>query len=117
MVGEEPSSGAPAALRMVWTQPLGPSTRDAAPVEDIFQALDGTTVCVLHQSWQVTVYSICEEDGQRWIQIGLRGNEQAEDHRTLTLCIRATENARHAIRILSSWLANPLETGRILNVA
>jgi hypothetical protein len=79
----------------------------------LFSALDGRRVSASHHQWRVTVFSVYEEGGQQWVQLGLHGYRDY----TLTLCLGPEEGAGDATAILSSWLANPASTSHIRNVA
>jgi len=86
---------------------------DAASPQGLFDGLDGRVVTVANHWWRVTVFGVFDEDNYRWIQLGLEGHRDC----TLTLRMRRNGGVRHAIYILSSWLANPAVTSHITNVA
>jgi hypothetical protein len=91
---------------------MRPQDFGASP-SPLFTALDGRLVRASHHKWRVTVFSVFEEDDQRWVQLGLHGSRDY----TLTLCLRPEEGASQAAAILSSWLADPSHTSHIRNVA
>jgi hypothetical protein len=115
------------ALRLAWTRgtdvddnqrPAVAAQRgfgvfDGMSPEGFFGGLDGRVVTVSNHWWRVTVFSVYEDGGYRWVQLGLDGYHDY----TLTLCMRKDEGIRHAVYILSSWLANPSGTSHIRNVA
>jgi hypothetical protein len=117
-----------AALRLAWVDSV--DRRDQlsaiasaerlshakATAKHLFEELDGLTVRVADRSWHITVFSVYDEGDRRWVQVGLHSPDRRQDY-SLTLCIRIDEGVSHAIRILSSWLANPCDTARIRNVA
>jgi hypothetical protein len=116
----------PTPLRLAWTRGADADSEwsaraaqsslgvfDGTSPEGFFGGLDGRVVTVSNRWWRVTVFSVYEDGGHRWVQLGLDGHR----HYTLTLCMRRDEGVRHAVYILSSWLANPSGTSHILNVA
>jgi hypothetical protein len=114
------------SLRLAWTRDADANserparmTQSGAGVvcadspESFFGGLDGRVVTVSNHGWRVTVFSVYEDGDHRWVQLGLDGYRDY----TLTLCMRRDEGVRHALYILSSWLANPSGTSHIRNVA
>lgn len=116
----------PSTLRLAWTcgadadnqqaaraGQRGSGVLDAMSPESFFGGLDGRVVTLSNRWWQVTVFSVYEDGDHRWVQLGLGGHHDY----TLTLCMRRNEGVRHAVYILTSWLANPSGTSHIRNVA
>ena len=116
----------PTTLRLAWTRGADADNQrsaraaqsslgvfDGTSPEGFFGGLDGRVVTVSNRWWRVTVFSVYEDGDHRWVQLGLDGHRDY----TLTLCMRRDEGVRHAVYILSSWLANPSGTSHILNVA
>jgi len=93
----------------------GPSeeTYDAASLQGLFEGLDGRVVTVSNHWWRVSVFGVFDDDSYRWLQLGLEGHRDC----TLTLRMRRNGGVRHAIYILSSWLANPAIGSHVTNVA
>lgn len=91
----------------------GSGISDGTSPEGFFGGLDGRVVTVSNRWWRVTVFSVYEDGDHRWVQLGLDGHRDY----TLTLCMRRNEGLRHAVYILSSWLANPSRTSHIRSVA
>ena len=81
--------------------------------EALFEALEGRLVTVAGRNWTIEVFSISEDHEARWLQLALRG----ESEYTLMLRLGALQGAGHAVQILSSWLAWPVQNSNILNVA
>jgi len=81
--------------------------------QGLLERLDGIPVTSLRQTWQIEVYSVSDEDGWRWVQLGLRGNP------SYSLIVRTvpTEGVQHVLEALTKWLAKPSATERILDVA
>ncbi len=65
------------------------------------------------QSWRLSVYSVSDYAGRRWVQLALEG----EPHYMLTLNLAMGAGAQRALMALASCLANPTESGAILHVA
>lgn len=86
---------------------------DAASPQGLFEGLDGRVVTVSNHWWRVSVFGVFDDDSHRWLQLGLEGHRDC----TLTLRMRRNGGVRHAIYILSSWLANPAVSTHVTNVA
>ena len=107
-------------LRLAWISNVAaPASNRAdgavAPVtgERLFDALDGYTIRVFHNTWRIHVYSIWEEAGFRWLQLALEG----ETPYTATLQMSPLAGADQTVRRLSAWLAKPSKTHHLLSVA
>jgi len=82
--------------------------------EQLFIALDGRSVVAGSGGrYRIEVYSVRDEAGCRWIQLGLHG---VTAH---MLTIRQTpgDGAQHVVLALSSWLADPSQQPHVLSVA
>jgi hypothetical protein len=81
--------------------------------QTLLERLDGIPVTSLHQTWHTEVYSVSDEAGWRWVQLGLRGTP------SYSLIVRtvATEGVEQVLAALKRWLAKPSATERILDVA
>jgi hypothetical protein len=81
--------------------------------QGLLERIDGIPVTTSGQTWQVEVYSVSDEAGWRWVQLGLRGNP------SYSLIVRTipTEGIEHVLEALTKWLAKPSATERILDVA
>jgi hypothetical protein len=110
-------------MHLAWSSCVGTApggsdvASEATPIfystEALFEALEGRVVTVAHQSWRIEVFSISEEREARWLQLALRG----EPGYTLMLRLGALQGPKHAVQILSTWLARPAQNSNILNVA
>jgi hypothetical protein len=80
--------------------------------ERLFAALDGRDLLVRGQAWHLEVYGICEEAGRRWIQVAVDGPH----HYMLTLALATRSGVRQAVRTLSNWLEDPVESHQVLNI-
>jgi hypothetical protein len=104
------------AMRLVWwsTADSGkPADGQELSAERMFDALDGRMITVGGQQWRLEVYSVCDQDGWRWIQLSLEG----EPHYALTMRLSLREGIKHVVLALSGWLANPSPGRAILKVA
>ena len=98
--------------------PEPPRTRPAteppgSKAERLFAELDGRDLLVSGEAWHLEVYSVCEQAGRRWIQLAIDGPQ----HHMLTLALATGSGVGHAVRALSSWLADPHDADHILLVA
>lgn len=84
--------------------------------EQLFAALDGREVTIKEQSWLIEAYGVWDAQGQRWVQLSLKGIRGGANY-ILTLKLAAGAGEQHAVMAVSSWLANPSEKSDILNVA
>jgi hypothetical protein len=106
-------------MRLAWisdVQLAQPPSRRQAEIlscEQLFEALDGRTISVFHRTWRINIYSICEEAGWRWLQIGLDGQPDY----TVTVRTSPHDTLAETLHALSSWLARPSKTQRVLSVA
>jgi hypothetical protein len=71
----------------------------------LFEGLDNHTISASGGTWQVRVYSICEEPGAWWLQLALEGSPEY----TVTLRTPLHETAPETLSRLSRWLANTSE--------
>lgn len=78
--------------------------------DQFFEALDGQQLRVKGHDWRVEVYGVFEEAERRWVQLALDG----AGHHVVTLRLSAHQKPRHAVRSLSSWLANPKMSSDVL---
>ena len=81
--------------------------------ERLFEGLDGHTISSTSGTWQVRVYSICEEPGAWWLQLSLDGNPEY----TITMRTPLAETASDTLCRLSNWLASPSRADETLTVA
>jgi hypothetical protein len=72
----------------------------AAARERLFEGLDGHTINRRGRTWEVRVYSICEEPGAWWVQLGLEGDPEY----TITFRIPLLETAPETLCRLSQCL-------------
>jgi hypothetical protein len=110
------ASGVRDAMRVVWGATVdGPRTAARQPLsaERMFDALHGRTITVSGRHWELEIYSICDEDGWRWIQLALEGDPRY----SLTMRLSRLEGVKHVVMALSGWLAKPSPGRAVLNVA
>jgi hypothetical protein len=81
--------------------------------EGTFAELDGGLLSRFAHRWRIMVYSVSDLDGWRWIQLALQGQPEY----TLTIKTPASAPTGDVLHTLSSWLARPSKTERILSVA
>jgi hypothetical protein len=81
--------------------------------ERLFEGLDGHTINRQGHTWQVRVYSICEEPGAWWIQLALEGDPEY----TITIRTSLLETAPETLFRLSGWLDSSSETDAALTIA
>ena len=81
--------------------------------ERLFEGLDGHTISASGGTWQVRVYSICEEPGAWWLQLALEGSPEY----TVTLRTPLLETAPETLSRLSRWLAKTSQADDVLTVA
>ena len=81
--------------------------------ERLFEGLDGHTISAGGGTWQVRVYSICEEPGAWWLQLALEGKPEY----TVTLRTPLLETAPQTLGRISRWLANASQADEVLTVA
>ena len=74
------------------------------PLDHLFRGLDGRRLRVGGDHWRVEVYGVFEEPERRWVQVALVDGAYP---RVLTLRLAPTHGPGHAVRSLTSWLANP----------
>ena len=92
-------------------QPARPKTTDG-----VFIALDGRDIDISGHHWAVEVYSVTDQPGGRWLQLGLKGDDHSQEH-LLTLRLPAGSSVEVAARALSSWLIDPTHVTEIVHVA
>jgi hypothetical protein len=81
--------------------------------ERLFEGLDGHTISTNGGTWRVRVYSICEEPGAWWLQLGLEGDPGY----TVTLRTLLYETAPDTLGRLSRWLGHPSQAEEVLTSA
>jgi hypothetical protein len=79
----------------------------------MFALLDGRIVTAAGGRWRLDVFSVCDHEGSRWIQLALDG----EPRYALTMRLSPREGIRHGLFVLAGWLANPGGYREILSVA
>ena len=95
---------------------LAPQPARQKSADGVFSALDGREVSVSGQHWALAVYSVTDQPGGRWLQLGLKGDELEQDH-LLTLRLPAGSGVDEAAEALSSWLVDPTHVADIVHVA
>jgi hypothetical protein len=80
---------------------------------DLFAELDGSDFVAAGQTWHVEIYGVFDNDGYRWIQLGLNGP------RTDLATLRLVQGAgpQQAVMALTAWLAERAIDRSVLNVA
>lgn len=76
-------------------------------------ALDGLDISLGDRHWSITPYGMWENSRHRWIQTSLTGPTT----HILTLKLPRGAGLDEAVSALSAWLANPVESQDVLNVA
>ena len=78
-------------------------TAAKAPVspDELFVELDGTDFVASGQTWHVEIYSVIDDQGFRWVQLGVTGprSEMA------TLRLAKGASGEHALIALTGWLS------------
>jgi hypothetical protein len=74
-------------------------TEPARQPEELFAELDGATLTFAGHTWHVAVFSIVDDEGGRWLQIGLDGPRQE----LATLQIPPGRGATHVNLALHTW--------------
>jgi hypothetical protein len=106
-------------MRLVWNDCVRASldddrsSRERLTPERLFEALDGRRIVVLSRTWQVEIYSVRAEGDATWLQLGLTGDPSFN----LLMRMAPDEGPKHAVHILSSWLANPKGVSHVVNVS
>jgi hypothetical protein len=74
--------------------------------DQLFRSLDGQSLTTGHESWQVEIYSVQDEERRRWVQTGLVG-----DLRRFLITLELPEGAGAADvkRALVGWLSHRAE--------
>jgi hypothetical protein len=83
------------------------------PAERTFAELDGGLLSRFAHRWRIMVYSVTDHDGWRWIQLALKGQPEY----TLTVKTAASAPTAAILQALSSWVAKPRPSERVLSVA
>jgi hypothetical protein len=91
----------------------GVSVERGCSTERLFRLLDGRWVVVEGRHWRTEVFSVADEVGSRWIQVGLHGPTE----HMLTLRTSPTDSLDRLLRMLTSWLTNAGRSPSILTVA
>jgi hypothetical protein len=71
--------------------------------ELLFQALDSKRITVIGETWQIGVYSIQEQAGHLWIQLGL--NEATGAPVSLVVRAALTAQAEEILEGIGKWVA------------
>ena len=82
----------------------------------LFEALDGRDLSVSDRHWHLEVFSVTDQAQHRWVQVGLKGDQEF----MLTLRLNSGAGAQPCLQALSSWLGDPSEaaqTSQIFHVA
>ena len=95
---------------------LAPQPARQKSADGVFSALDGRRISASGLHWAVEVYSVTDQPGGRWLQLGLRSEDHDQDH-LLTLRLPAGSGVDVAASALSSWLVDPTHATRIVHVA
>src|SRR5689334_14207027 len=107
------------AMRLVWNDSVRTSfdehrlLRERLTPERLFEALDGRAVVVLGRTWHVEIFSVHAEYDATWLQLGLNGDPSFN----LLMRMAPDEGPKHAVHILSTWLANPKSISHVVNVS
>ena len=95
---------------------LAPQPARKKSIDGVFTGLDGRDISISGHHWAVEVYSVTDQPGGRWLQLGLKGDDEEQDH-LLTLRLPSGSGVDVAARALSSWLADPTQMAEIVHVA
>jgi len=71
--------------------------------EPLFLALDGRDLTVSGRNWRIEVFSVCDHDARRWVQLALRGKQEY----VLTLALAAGDGLSQAVTALADRLTEP----------
>jgi hypothetical protein len=71
--------------------------------ERLFEGLDGQSIVVGSSTWQVRIYSICDEPAAWWLQLQLDGDPKY----TITMRTPRFQTAHEMLHRLASWLTDP----------
>jgi hypothetical protein len=94
---------------------LAPQPARKRSADGVFSALDGSEIHASGHRWAVEVYSVTDQPGGRWLQLGLK-DDGRQDH-LLTLRLPSGSGIEMASRALSSWLTDPTQVAEIVHVA
>jgi hypothetical protein len=104
---------APGTLAVDQSTERQTNTDTQSTPETTFAELDGGLLSRFAHRWRIMVYSVTDHDGWRWIQLALEGQPDY----TLTVKTLASAPTAAVLQALSSWLARPRKSDRILSVA
>lgn len=94
-------------------QSLLPLDRPAAETcESLFLALDGRDLVVLGRRWRMSVFSVVELAGRRYVQLSLEGAAQY----MLTARLTPATRSRQVIPAVLDWLRRPTGSGEVVDV-
>src|SRR5262245_5248997 len=119
--GDAPAVGTASGIWLAWdseaTKTSGSSVaageKDCVSTHELFAELDGSEFVVNGQTWRIEIYGVLDDDGCRWIQLGLTGPRN--DMATLRLVKGA--GAQQAISALTVWVGQRSTGRNVLNVA
>jgi hypothetical protein len=107
-------------VQLAWTtSPAEPRSEPGRPsaaldADTVFDALDNRALRLLGRNWQVHVYSVSDQGGGRWVQLGL----ESTDHRLMsTVCVDPTDSPEHILMAAQSWLVSHYQHAAASNVA
>ena len=83
-----------------------PSSRETTTAdvrERLYEGLDGQSIAVGSRTWQVRIYSICDEPAAWWLQLQLEGDPKY----TITMRTPRFQTAHEMLYRLAAWLTDP----------
>jgi hypothetical protein len=105
------------ALRLAWISNVAPgdgaARQSILPTDVMTRTLDGRIVNVFDRRWRISVFSISDHSGFRWLQLLLEGRPDY----SIIARISPEQSLGQTLRAISAWLANPSRASHILNVA
>jgi hypothetical protein len=94
-------------VRLAWSAdrptsdaPIVPPTTGPLSADELFGALDGRPFRFFDSTWRLSIYSIYDQAGYRWLQVRMDGRPQ---HST-TLRVDIDASADDVIGALTTWL-------------
>ena len=87
----------------------GAAAEPAKQPEELFEDVEGSELTAAGATWRIQVFSIIDDEGGRWIQLGLTG--PCQDLATLQL--PPGGNATHVALALNDWF----EDRRLVDLA
>jgi hypothetical protein len=103
----------PRQPRHGWIANLHAPTFSEVTRDTLFEGLEGRTIRLFDRTWNVSVYSISEENGGHWLQLSLAGQP---DYTVTVGCALSTGPDR-IVRALSGWLARPVKSSTVLHIS